>query len=78
MGDLGTDVARVGCAEALLVMVPAEGVLHCPAEARHMQTVLSGLVLHTANAQTKYGFLTSTMLTVHQGFELFLATRTDV
>lgn len=53
MGDLGTDVARVGCAEALLVMVPAEGVLHCPAEARHMHTVLSGLVLNTANTQKK-------------------------
>lgn len=33
VGDLSTDVATVGGAEALLVVVPAERVLHCPAEA---------------------------------------------
>lgn len=53
VGDLGTDVARVGCAEALFVMIPAEGILHSPAEARHMQTVLRALVLHTANTHTQ-------------------------
>lgn len=78
VGDLGTDVARVRCAEALLVVVPAERVLHCPAEARHMQTVLSGLILHTAKAQKKYGFLTSTTLTVRQRFEVVSVSRPDV
>lgn len=33
VGDLCTDVATVRGAEALLVMVPAERVLHCPTEA---------------------------------------------
>ena len=33
VGDLSTDVATVWRAEALLVMVPAERVLHCPTEA---------------------------------------------
>lgn len=31
--DLSTDVATVGGAEALLVVVPAERVLRCPTEA---------------------------------------------
>lgn len=80
VGDLGTDVARVGCAEALLVMVPAEGVLHSPTEARHMQTVLSALVLHTINIHKSevLTFLTNTMLIVHQGFKVFSITRPDV
>lgn len=33
MRDLSTDVAAVGGAEALFVVVPAEGVLDCPTEA---------------------------------------------
>lgn len=49
VGDLSTDVATVGGAEALLVVVPAERVLHCPAEARHMETILMLLVVHTAH-----------------------------
>lgn len=31
--DLSTDVTTVWCTEALLVVVPAERVLHCAAEA---------------------------------------------
>lgn len=40
VADLGTDVARVRCAEALLVVVPTEGILHRAAEPRHMEAVL--------------------------------------
>ena len=48
MGDLSTDVARVRSAEALLVVVPSEGVFHCPTEASHVQTVLVILILSAA------------------------------
>lgn len=47
VGDLGADVAAVRCAEALLVVVPAEGILHGAAEARDVQTILMLLVFHT-------------------------------
>ena len=47
--DFCTDVARVRSAEALLVMVPAERVLHCSTEARDMKSVLGRLILNTAN-----------------------------
>lgn len=49
VGDLGADVAAVRGAEALLVVVPAEGVLHGAAEARDVQAVLVLLVLHAAH-----------------------------
>lgn len=49
VGDLGADVAAVRSAEALLVVVPAEGILHCAAEARDVQAILVLLVLHTAH-----------------------------
>ena len=52
VGDLSADVAAVGGAEALLVVVPAERVQHRPAEARHVQAVLVLLVFHTANRWT--------------------------
>lgn len=47
--DLSTDVATVGGAEALLVVVPAERVLRCPTEAWHMETVLMVLIFQTAH-----------------------------
>lgn len=53
VGDLGADVAAVRGAEALLVMVPAEGVLHGAAEARDVQAVLVLLVLHAAHIETQ-------------------------
>lgn len=52
VGDLSTDVATVGGAETLFVVVPAERVLHCPAEARHMETVLMCFVFQTVHKQT--------------------------
>lgn len=52
VGDLSADVTTVRGAEALLVVVPAERVLHCPAEARHMETVLMLLIFHTAYTHT--------------------------
>lgn len=52
VGDLSADVTTVRGAEALLVVVPAERVLHCPTEARHMETVLMLLIFHTANTHT--------------------------
>lgn len=53
VGDLGADVAAVRGAEALLVVVPAEGVLHGAAEARDVQAVLVLLVLHAAHIETQ-------------------------
>lgn len=49
VGDLGTDVPRIGRAEAPLVVVPGEGVLHRPAEPVHVQAVVVGLVLDAAS-----------------------------
>ena len=51
--DLGTDVPTVRCTEALLVVVPAERVLHRAAEACHVETVLMLLILHTAHTSVK-------------------------
>lgn len=48
MGDFGADVAAVRSAEALLVMVPAKGVLDGATEARDMQAILMLLVLYAA------------------------------
>ena len=48
MGDLSTDVACVWGAEALLVVVPAERVLHSAAEPRHVEAVLVLLILYAA------------------------------
>lgn len=45
--DLSADVATVWRAEALLVMVPTERVLHRATEAWHMETVLMLLIFHT-------------------------------
>lgn len=48
VADLGTDVARVRCAEALLVVVPTERILHRAAETRHMEAVLVLLTVSPA------------------------------
>lgn len=40
VADLSTDVSRVWGAETVLVVIPAEGVLHRPTKARHVQAVL--------------------------------------
>lgn len=40
MGNLSTDVPRVRCAEAPLVVVPGKGILHRPAEPVHVQAVV--------------------------------------
>lgn len=49
MGDLSADVAAVRSAEALLVVVPAEGILHGATEARDVQAILVLFILHTAH-----------------------------
>lgn len=45
VADLSTDVAGVWRAEALLIVVPAEGILHRAGETQHMKAVLVLLVL---------------------------------
>lgn len=52
VGDLSADVTAVWCTEALLVVVPAERVLHCATEVWHMETVLMLLIFHTAHTHT--------------------------
>lgn len=48
VADLGTDVACVWCAEALLVVVPTERIFHRATETRHMEAVLVLLTLDPA------------------------------
>lgn len=75
VGDLCADVATVRGAEALLVVVPAERVLHRPAEARHMEAVLMLLVFHTAGGRTAGNYTRDTCwLCMFLGFVFFLPT----
>lgn len=48
VADLGADVARVWRAEAVLVVIPAERILHRPTETRHMEAILVLLAVYPA------------------------------
>lgn len=51
VADLSTDVASVRCAEAMTVVVPAERILHCSTETRHVEAVPILLVLYPAGGR---------------------------
>lgn len=53
VADLGADVAGVRRAEALLVVIPAERILHRPAETRHMQPEPVLLILNPAGRRSR-------------------------
>lgn len=53
VADLSTDVARVWCAEALLVVVPTERILHGSNKTGHMEAVPVLFIIYPAGKETK-------------------------
>lgn len=52
MADLSTDVPCVWGAETVLVVIPAEGILHCPTKTRNMEAILILLIIYPVGQET--------------------------